>query len=706
MLNKKTTLLTDSLHGPIPLAPFEKRLISTEAYNRLHNILQNSTVYFTYPSNRTSRFIHSIGCTKIAGEIFRNSLLNAQSAQGDDLKIFLNKAQTVVDNLWVQEEFSDDLRHKEINAPDLTLKELRALNCHFYSSNLLPAFQPHEEYLFVLFFQAVRLVALLHDIGHPPFSHVAEFALTSIYELIKPHKTGSPESPSPDPGSPIAQIRVLFQKYFRGPSVFHESLGQVLAKYLLDQAIIEVKNELRKSGVDNPKLLHDLVTVKYLTLAILKDVHTLEDESFFKGLHTIVDGDLDADRLDYVQRDLATSGMARDPFQITRLLQSFTLKVSQPDAAGLRTFGFVPSVRALHTIENFYTQRFQLYKYVVYHHRVVKFDALMEKSIYALSVDFLKNSGVLGKDGKPLLVKGNDQKKEGAKAASISNENEENVTLPYDISGLWQVMQPDVAAPFKFVNYYIQWDDAWLLSVLRTHYFRLKRKSQGQEGMKQQIEVRLEELLSNKKKYHALYKRGECFLEIDRAFLTAFSPSFNWSRLRDDAKTKSKSLEVELLQKYVEDAKTLLIEGKNLTGLIEANGYVLARLRAITWGLGFHGRHEVPFAQTAADEIGKGKTGLPNQVIKDVIFMPKWIKPGVAKEMSLVDSEGKIVALGAVSRVADELERAALLFPPFFVFLYGSEDISEENFHQQRQEFGQLLWMHFDSWISNKYNRN
>jgi len=64
MIDQKTTFVTDTVHGSVPLSPCEKKLISTEVYNRLHNVLQNSVVYLTYPSNRTSRFIHSLGCSQ------------------------------------------------------------------------------------------------------------------------------------------------------------------------------------------------------------------------------------------------------------------------------------------------------------------------------------------------------------------------------------------------------------------------------------------------------------------------------------------------------------------------------------------------------------------------------------------------------------------------------------------------------------------
>ena len=50
---KKGIYLNDSIHGLIPLSEYEKRIISSVGFNRLHDVYQNSTVYLTFPTNRT-----------------------------------------------------------------------------------------------------------------------------------------------------------------------------------------------------------------------------------------------------------------------------------------------------------------------------------------------------------------------------------------------------------------------------------------------------------------------------------------------------------------------------------------------------------------------------------------------------------------------------------------------------------------------------
>jgi len=156
------------------------------------------------------------------------------------------------------------------------------------------------------------------------------------------------------------------------------------------------------------KTKFDYLTIKHLTLGILQP----STSPVLQSLQTIISSELDCDRLDYVPRDLAMSGINRDAIDYDRLLVSHQL--IQDDASG--RFEVVPSARALSAIEDFFQRRFNLYKYVVYHHRVVKTDGLLKEAIIYLSREYLSS---------PL----NDTEFSGQ-------------MLPRDISGLWAVFDP------------------------------------------------------------------------------------------------------------------------------------------------------------------------------------------------------------------------------------------------------------------------
>lgn len=67
---KKGMNINDSVHGLVRLTAYEKKILCSPEFNRLHDVYQNSTVFMTFPANRTKRFEHSIGCMYLASEMF------------------------------------------------------------------------------------------------------------------------------------------------------------------------------------------------------------------------------------------------------------------------------------------------------------------------------------------------------------------------------------------------------------------------------------------------------------------------------------------------------------------------------------------------------------------------------------------------------------------------------------------------------------
>jgi hypothetical protein len=135
---------------------------------------------------------------------------------------------------------------------------------------------------------------------------------------------------------------------------------------------------------------------------------------------------------------------------------------------------------------------------VIYHHRVIKTDKLLENAIISLTMDYL-NEYAESDDSLP-----------------------KQQALPLDISGLWQGIQ-EMLSDKQYFNNLIQWDDSWLLTVLRQQFLL---KYQAGDGV---VRYQLEELLSNRKYYRSIIKRMDDFLEIDKAVIKHFN--VDWAEI-------------------------------------------------------------------------------------------------------------------------------------------------------------------------------
>lgn len=459
----KLDQVSDLVHGTIPLTGLEKEIISTTLFNRLHNVLQNSTFYFTFPACRTSRFIHSLGCMHLAGEMFRSAIVNGSDATREAYFRKIDEEVEAIKKGSFESEFrsltGEAVDQFEMPADDFVIRVT--------PSSLV------KYPMFETMFQLVRLYGLLHDLAHPPFSHVTEDALTRLYREV--HSKSSRTCRE-------GKFYEVMMGYFattepEAPSQLHEAIGRELIQEAL-QVLVQKRGPHANYALLLKHLLSTFIDSKGSTL---------------HAAYSIVDGDLDADRLDFTSRDMLCSGLGQ-PLSDERLINTFSICQD-----GDR-FLFLPSIRALYGMEAFFATRFDLYRFGVFHHRVRKFDGLLTEAVVSIARKYLADP-----QDSNLLKKSDNL----------------SALLPADISGLWCILSKQVLRQRSInevAKYYSQWDDAWLLNILREEYIAHSPESPLKE--------QLEEILSNKKQYHPLFKRPECFTAIDNAFLECGKADF------------------------------------------------------------------------------------------------------------------------------------------------------------------------------------
>lgn len=450
----KGIFVNDSLHGLIPITYFEKKIISHSGFNRLHDVYQNSTVYLTFPSNRTKRFEHSVGTMKLCSDMFFYTIHNTENLE--ILEDFLKNGQTEIN------EIIKNSKHKTLK--DKTLKDINVPEEKFFDSlvpsniNLLEF--ENKKIVYSILMQAIRVAALLHDIGHPPYSHVVENALTNVLDQVKDTKDNSKID---------TFIEKINSSKINPNQKLHEQMGNKISEKIInDITSKEESNEF------------------YVLVGLLVQEMYKEKIDYFKCLHKIIDSSVDGDRLDYVTRDSVNSGLTTGSIDYSRIIQGMTL---QKDGDNSYVFAF--SMKSITSIEDFLRRRFNIYQDIIYHHRVVKMNYLLQNIVEKLSLEYLY---------------------------SPNEETENNRKFIDDISGLWTVLDlknSEILLP--------QWNDSWLMTILKkiymSEYYEEKKEMNSQKKI---IRKQLQEFLYNEKKYKSCIKRREDFLIIERKIRKSF----------------------------------------------------------------------------------------------------------------------------------------------------------------------------------------
>ncbi len=273
----------DSLYDLIPLGPREEKLIGTAPFLRLQKIKQLGFVYRIWPGATHTRYEHSLGCYNLAVRALR-SLLQHGSAGGLD-GVAISSVQTLV------------------------------------------------------------VAALLHDIGHYPFSHTLE---ELGYPIIEHEKVGR----SIIENSEIAPI--LERDYHLSP-------------------------ERVADFIDPPK-----------TKALPAD-----DEL----LNSLLSGALDVDKLDYLPRDARACNVPYGGVDVARLQESLRI---HPNVQSQRRV--VVTHKGISPLHSLLHARQEMFDNIYWHHTSRAFQVMLMRAVQeALQCGALQPEHLVGLDDASLL---------------------------------------------------------------------------------------------------------------------------------------------------------------------------------------------------------------------------------------------------------------------------------------------------------------
>ena len=309
----KTNKIKDNIHGYIYFSKLEGLYLSHPLVLRLHHVRQNGAAFLTYPSIRVHRYEHSIGAMHLAGEL----LLRAVRFS-DDPTIYDTIRQLVE---HICGKTIGHIRSVLVRPSSNVLKD------SLYHLHHLDDIKNDDTLALLLMFQSVRVAMLVHDIGHPPFSHTTEMALK--------------------------QMGVRYAD--------HERVG-------LDLLAL-INNDLERSADSK-----DEYAFSTFIADLVRAIVDKEDPAYplVQGIATIVSGDVDADRLDYVQRDALSGGLSTNSYDVGRLYDALKL-CSQEGPTGEKPPAAVMQYHAaaMSTLEAFFSMRFHIYRWMLFHHSVI-----------------------------------------------------------------------------------------------------------------------------------------------------------------------------------------------------------------------------------------------------------------------------------------------------------------------------------------------
>ncbi|MDD6628204.1 MAG: HD domain-containing protein [Lachnospiraceae bacterium] len=269
-------VIRDNVYGDIEISSKFVNLINTYEFQRLRRIKQLATAEQVFPGATHSRFAHSIGTYHVMTKI-------------------MSHFEKILGSIGQEQRIDEEER------------------------------------------DIILAAALLHDIGHGPFSHAFEKAQISS-------KSNSHE----------------------------EWTGRIIS----DEST-EINHELRKWGDDTPKRVVEYINYRTEAKKSTENISYV-DEGITPDLKfiftSLVSSQLDADRMDYLLRDSFHCGVTFGKYDLDNLIAGMGIGINSEGK-----FRVCVKKSYLANVEEYFCSRYQMYRNIYYHPYKVLSETLLEK---------------------------------------------------------------------------------------------------------------------------------------------------------------------------------------------------------------------------------------------------------------------------------------------------------------------------------------
>jgi len=270
------------VHGFVSINDWEREIIKQPAFQRLRRIRQLAWTDQVYPGAMHTRFEHSLGVMHVATRLYES----------------------------IETRFKEMLR-KELGFDEAGFRREKCL---------------------------VRLTALLHDVGHAPFSHAAEELFPFQDESLSEDK------------------RKRFKHEHYSASIIRTRLRDVIENHVLNQNYHLRADEIANLLEGKPQAGRALLW------------------------RELISGQMDADRIDYLIRDSIHTGVDYGKFDWRRLVNSVELINGVED----RGLSMGVSEGGYHAAEGLVIARYFMFTQVYFHKTRVAYDIHLRRALAEL----------------------------------------------------------------------------------------------------------------------------------------------------------------------------------------------------------------------------------------------------------------------------------------------------------------------------------